>query len=797
MSKRSVILMCSVFLIVPLLFMGCGDGANGSNGTNGTNGTNGADGGTGPAGPGTVSNESCVVCHGAGQAYDVRTMHQMNADGTMMKSGTVTISSVSAAFGAPNPDNTVPVSVTFTFNAKNSAGTDITGNIDLRTASSGNLSYPRFSLARLVPGQTYDIGTKDPNEWYGYVLTPGAGGSGPFASRNGTMTGTPSTGVYTYTFPASAVTVSDGFDNTQKHRVGIQVSGLPATAFQALGADLTLPAPVANATLDVVPDGSTVLATKDVVTTAACNQCHDPLAIHGGGRIETKLCVTCHNAKVEIAGNPAGGGWDNGNLVRLIHGVHQERNLGSRSATPAGIGDFSEVTFPQDIRNCDTCHKGTDGDNYKNVPSIEACGSCHRTVNFATGANHLGGVQANNRLCAICHSADLIVGYHADPNTTPNNVTAGADNIVYFIDNVTMSGDFPVVTFHITRNGSNLALASPVVPPNDSTGVAYTGTPGFLLAFAMPQDGVTTPADYNNLGNALVSTTGKNGQPESVNLTGLTLTGSAAAYTTTLTKAFPAGATMRAVALQSYWSQTIGGVSTGRHTPAVVKGVTGDTVRRAVVDSNGCAACHKRFEGHGGSRVHNVQVCVVCHNPNMTSGGRTIDPAIVGGINPDITALFGADPLAYPEVPNNFKDLIHGIHSKDLRSATGGIEFVDIRNRLDGILILGNEITFPGNLKHCTKCHTGTAYSAALPANLLLSTTKETTGVASETRAQIIAARNQPNATDLVNSPIATACYGCHASIVQASHMVQMGGDINSTRTGALMEIPWDLTLTP
>ena len=36
MSKRMLVLMCSILLIVPLLFMGCGsDGSNGSNGTNG------------------------------------------------------------------------------------------------------------------------------------------------------------------------------------------------------------------------------------------------------------------------------------------------------------------------------------------------------------------------------------------------------------------------------------------------------------------------------------------------------------------------------------------------------------------------------------------------------------------------------------------------------------------------------------------------------------------------------------------------------------------------------------------
>jgi OmcA/MtrC family decaheme c-type cytochrome len=569
--------------------------------------------------------------------------------------------------------------------------------------------------------------------------------------------------------------------------------------------------PYKNATLDNVPNGSAA-PTRLIVTKAACQNCHAPdQAIAHGSRYDPKYCVVCHNPTNPVSDNATTGAKAGQyNLGPFVHRIHTAQLIDNSVSSTTGLlsRDFREVKYPQDVKNCDTCHNDTQGTNWKNLPSIEACGSCHsaapRNVNFTTGDNHVGGPQGNNSLCGLCHTPTLITGYHADPNTTPNNVTVGADNIVYFIDNVTMSGNFPVVTFHITRNGTPLTLASPVVPPNDSVGVAYTSSPAFLLAFAMPQDTVTTPADYTNFGNAAVVATGKNGQPESVSLTGLTLTGTSAAYTTTLTKAFPAGATMRAVALQSYWSQTVGGVSEGRHTPSVVKAVTGDAVRRQIIhfsDGNGCSACHKRFEGHGGSRVQNVQVCVICHNPNNTSSGRTIDPAIVGGINPEITALFGSDPLQYPEVPNNFKDLIHGIHSSFFRANNvlgEGIEFVDVRNRQSGVLLLGNEITFPGNLKFCTKCHIGTSYNpASIPANVLLSTTRQTTGVASETRAQIIAARNQPNATDLVNSPIAAACYGCHATVPFASHMVQMGGDINSSRAGALMEIPWELTLTP
>ena len=61
MSRRLLILMCSIFLIVPLLFMGC-SGDDGSPGPRA--GAAGANGATGPPGPGVVSNEACVVCHG-------------------------------------------------------------------------------------------------------------------------------------------------------------------------------------------------------------------------------------------------------------------------------------------------------------------------------------------------------------------------------------------------------------------------------------------------------------------------------------------------------------------------------------------------------------------------------------------------------------------------------------------------------------------------------------------------------------------------------------------------------------
>jgi len=66
------------------------------------------------------------------------------------------------------------------------------------------------------------------------------------------------------------------------------------------------------------------------------------------------------------------------------------------------------VLYPQDTRNCQTCHVQdhpnlTEAANYKSVPTMEACGACHDNVNFATGANHSSGIVANDTQCTTCH----------------------------------------------------------------------------------------------------------------------------------------------------------------------------------------------------------------------------------------------------------------------------------------------------------------------------------------------------------------------------------------------------------
>ena len=72
--------------------------------------------------------------------------------------------------------------------------------------------------------------------------------------------------------------------------------------------------------------------------------------------------------------------------------------------------DFSKVAYPADPtdpRNCSTCHSQKSGaaqaTAYLTNSSREACGACHNDVNFATGVNHPGGPQFDDKLCSNCH----------------------------------------------------------------------------------------------------------------------------------------------------------------------------------------------------------------------------------------------------------------------------------------------------------------------------------------------------------------------------------------------------------
>ena len=416
-----------------------------------------------------------------------------------------------------------------------------------------------------------------------------------------------------------------------------------------------------------------------------------------------------------------------------------------------------------------------------------------------------------------CHRIAAIPGYHAAKEgapPTPNNPAVASSTLAVFeygIDTVTVDNtNAATVTFWIKKDG---AYVNFLPSPTDNVAkvpAGFSGSPAFLIAHG----GTATNAkDYSNFDEIPTGGFGApfaTAQPKSVSIVGLPVTttdNTSTKFRAKLTGAntFPAGAKMRAVALQGYFTQISGGTgldNVGRHTPAVSKAVTGDTVRRVIVKSGydnvagvltpvGCLECHEVFEGHGGNRVNNVQVCVMCHNPNLTTSARTIPDNVTK--NPAIVAKYPGSSLTYPEVAQNMAEMIHGIHATEMRVSSYDI----IRNRQEtpgvyGVEIFGSELTpYPGDLSDCRKCHLAGTYGPNLPDGVLFTTEKVTTGNASETLDNIIAARKSfPNNTDLVDSPVVGKCGYCHNSSSAVGHFTSNGGDVKQTRSVAQQAPP-------
>ncbi len=77
--------------------------------------------------------------------------------------------------------------------------------------------------------------------------------------------------------------------------------------------------------------------------------------MHGEARFDVEYCVLCHN--------PSSIDGDTGNSVdmkRLIHNIHSARSDYQIVGFGGTLHDWSDLVWPQDIRNCQTCHDESD-----------------------------------------------------------------------------------------------------------------------------------------------------------------------------------------------------------------------------------------------------------------------------------------------------------------------------------------------------------------------------------------------------------------------------------------------------
>ena len=509
---------------------------------------------------------------------------------------------------------------------------------------------------------------------------------------------------------------------------------------------------------------------------------------------------------------------------------------------------------------CHDSAQAAQADNFNTKPSRLACGAWHDGIKWSDGtgstlgdkatytaaktqkatgtgtaatttlaaSGHVGKAQSSDATCALCHASADIKVYHRTENVTKHNPTVkpGLVSFTYDIKSAAVdstTNDLTVVfkvsqatagadgTLGAATNSTFKAAAAAMANP--LTG--FTGGPSFLLAYATSAtatDGIAAPIDFNNTGVA-------SAQAISVSLANLldsnrtATVGSLSAqaadgyYTATIkgaapgTKFFPVGAKLRTVGLQGYFTQDAGtnGITTatGRHSISSVKTVTGDTARRIVVDQAKCANCHEWFEGHGGNRVANTEICTMCHVPGLATSGRGIPDATLAPftwtadqykIVKEWKTLFGFDQstldaaLKLPVTTNNFKDMIHGVHAGRER-VTPFVDARDSTSRGEVTMLDFRRMDFPGKLNNCTTCHVAGTFSNVSAS--ALGSTYESINAAYAATANVANAKASLatiNSTDKVTSPFAASCISCHDSVAAQSHVAKNGGAIMVTR---------------
>jgi OmcA/MtrC family decaheme c-type cytochrome len=423
---------------------------------------------------------------------------------------------------------------------------------------------------------------------------------------------------------------------------------------------------------DFVPSTNAAATTFNAMTVARCNQCHDPIAPHGGNYRDIKTCVLCHNP------NNMTGDRTHFDGQIFFHSLHR--------GTDATIGP---ITYPQDIRFCTTCHdpKAPGGANWYTNASIASCGSsCHQDVNFTTGANHADAGPAIDGTCTKCHTPQGNVEWDAgitNAHIVPllSSQLKGYQASIVSVTNVG-PGKKPTVTFKL-QNGDN----SPVDPGYFK--VSANGSLNILLG--------GNTLDYGD--PALV-----NGQPFRENAATATYNATNGTATYTFTNAIPATATgtwtvsietRRTIALNPSPAKGPTSVSEGAPNQPFNIAVTGTAIvpRRTLVQLTKCNVCHARLDvlfSHGNQRI-TIEHCVICHNP--VADDRPFRPAAQN-----------------PAESVSFARLIHRIHSGDTLDQDFSIY------GFGGNLSTFNDVTYPGDRRNCLACHASAAtYTLPLP----------------------------------------------------------------------------------
>ena len=616
MKARWTTWMVAAIFAAVFALTGC-EGDDGDDGAPGAQGPAGETGPEGPPGPpGSVAFspvESCAVCHGDGAIGDAVAAHAL-----------------------PPIESTS--NVTFAVN-----GADLDVTFDLAADGAPATGYDQVQRGYRNPGDfEFDIcnapSRSDPCDPASLALTDNGGGN------------------YTITVFGGAAEAAT--DNRYMFRVGAGsdretrvyfYGDFPASPFE----------PVA-------------------VTAQACTNCHGPegIDIHGGYYQATdggEPCLICHGSERET---------DEGieevpMLAEVAHKYH------------SGIweegGEFVDVTYPTYMNNCSVCHETEEQLAAVNALPIiaPACFSCHGSIAGIPFDDAFAGLHANmteETDCQGCHQAGGIASTVVDVTDVHNGATTERGGIIWDGEDTSVT-EGAKIAWEITDvadDGTNLTITWQAsyegVGVNPCNATAGPGAPVFFA---------DEDADGESLGNLSIlrnyaqgqdfilgtnpNSAGQPGSSPGVDNSNTTCSGNVA---TTVVPVEETTAMYGRVAIQGKprlpsVADPAGLMAVRAVTPTYdwVIGEGGEAPdRRAVVDTTQCLKCHVgSLYQHGGNRVDNVDMCLLCHNTAANDQYVRVDN--FGGVDASEAYDFRAG--------QNFgmREMLHAVHSAGATTA--------------------------------------------------------------------------------------------------------------------------------
>lgn len=670
----------------------------------------------------------------------------------------------------------------------------------------------RFSLARLQPGSDGQFGVAGSGEsaqWISYIYRTKSGtaiSDGVQATyesgSDGTLEYDDQGRYYRYTFANDMLTATRPdsseliWDETATHRLAIQLEVRDSDGERLLF----------NPHFDFTfNEGASVPVTDNRLThrvadESSCNQCHNQLIAHGG-RVELEYCVMCHNPgsiDVEFGSDI--------DFKVMIHKIHKGRSL-QNDYRIAGYGgtvhEWSEVGYPQDLRNCSKCHDGSNpltpqGDNWNRKPTQQACGSCHEDVDFN---NHQGNDfiaddgSRDNSGCRACHGGAAT--HTSVANVHWNQLEQNAENYQFNINAVDYdaSSRIATVTYSVSNpsDGSHYDLTEGLLNICVDTDASFMADVGAgreepddcrdlegarfsrltLVIGALTIEGANAGVDdYSDHSASVYAWLGTDNGDGS--------------YTASLSVPAEAMGTARLISSGQAQERRVTdlldyrlGLELGVDIDAgnaVTYGIDWDwnnrvrvpiknashefsvdgstlNARRVVVSDSKCNACHGLLGTASGSNTlanafhrgerSSVEACVICHTPNRASSTEMSDEIVDGQVvEPVLPGTAIRMNQSY-----EFKTMIHGIHGGEVRATA----------YMHGTDDLSGETHYPGMIEDCTACHQGLSYNL------------------NQGKLGAAVSREDDLEQRHVFSPHAAACMGCHDSDAARTHMSTSG----------------------